>query len=380
MRTAENTMTIQLDDPDDPGTIRSREIASRYGPMLEEINRAGRFSPDYRRRLEEFFPNGIDDSVNIIAPFHIDYPTEIRFGRRIFINQGLTCVARGGIVIEDDVMIGPNVSLLTVNHDLKDHWRLYASPIVLKRNCWIGAGASIIPGVVVGENAVVAAAAVVTKDVPPDTVVAGNPAKVIKRIERGDTMSRMLVVYYSWSNGNTERIAKELAEAKGADLARIETVEPYKGSYQDVVDQGQDEVERGYEPPIKPLSKNVADYDVVAVGTPTWWYTMAPAVKTFFSTTDLKGKTVVPFMTNGGWPGHVIKDMTKAAKGANVVHPMEVQFDSNGGDHQETPQKDVDGWIASVRSCNRGGRPRREASLLLSFFIETTCLMAMTGW
>lgn len=348
MRTPENTKTIQLNDPDDPGTVRSVEIAGRYAPMLDRINRAGQFDPGFRRSLEEFFPQGFDETDRINLPMYIDYPTEMSFGRRIFINHNLTCVARGGIVIEDDVMIGPNVSILTVNHDLKDHWRLYATPVVLKRNCWIGAGASIMPGVVVGENSVVAASAVVTKDVPPNTVVGGNPARIIKEIERGESMSRMLVVYYSWSNGNTKRIAEELAKAKGADIAEIETVEPYRGSHQDVVDQGQDEVERGYEPPIKKLSKDVSDYDVIAVGTPTWWYTMAPAVKTFFSTTDLSGKTVVPFMTNGGWPGHVIKDMTKAAKGAKVVHPMQVQFDSNGGDHLETPQKDIDAWIASI--------------------------------
>ena len=96
-------------------------------------------------------------------------------------------------------------------------------------------------------------------------------------------MPKMLIVYYSWSNGNTERIAKELQSATGADIARIETVEPYTGSHQQVVDQGLRETEAGYMPPIRPLEKDPADYDVIAIGTPTWWYTMAPAVKTFLS-------------------------------------------------------------------------------------------------
>ena len=78
---------------------------------------------------------------------------------------------------------------------------------------------------------------------------------------------------------------------------------PYTGSYNDVVDQGQREVNAGFEPELKPLSVNVADYDVIAVGTPTWWYTMAPAVKAFLHGQNFAGKTVVPFMTNGGWPG-----------------------------------------------------------------------------
>lgn len=164
-------------------------------------------------------------------------------------------------------------------------------------------------------------------------------------------MSKLLVVYYSWSNGNTKKIAEELAKAKSADVAVIETVQPYTGSYNEVVDQALDETKRGFKPAIKPLAKDIAAYDTIAVGTPTWWYTMAPAVKTFLEDNDFSGKTVVPFMTNAGWPGHVIKDMTKAAQanGAKVVSPLEVKFDSNGGAKQETSQNEVDKWIQSVK-------------------------------
>ena len=122
-------------------------------------------------------------------------------------------------------------------------------------------------------------------------------------------MKKLLIVYYSWSNGNTERIAKMLQKEAGGDLLKIDTKTPYAGSYDEVVEQGQEEVKRGYEPEIKSVDKNIADYDVIAVGTPTWWYTMAPAVRTFLHEQDFSGKTVIPFMTNGGWPGHVIKDM-----------------------------------------------------------------------
>ena len=109
-------------------------------------------------------------------------------------------------------------------------------------------------------------------------------------------------------------------------------------------------MQRGYEPEIKPLDINIADYDVIAVGTPTWWYTMAPAVKTFLHQQDFTGKTVVPFMTNGGWPGHVIKDMKVACKGANVVCDMQIQFDSTGGSNLETPQEQINEWIQSVKN------------------------------
>ena len=163
-------------------------------------------------------------------------------------------------------------------------------------------------------------------------------------------MKKMLIVYYSWSNGNTERIAKQLQTATGADIMRLETVKPYKGGYDAVVRQGQDEVENGYEPPICPTPCDVQDYDVIAVGTPTWWYTMAPAVKTFLHSNSWHGKTVVPFMTNGGWPGTVLRDMHAACRGAAFVQDKEIRFDSTGGANLVTPQQEIDTWVESVRA------------------------------
>lgn len=162
-------------------------------------------------------------------------------------------------------------------------------------------------------------------------------------------MKRVLTVYYSWSNGNTERIAKMLQKEIGGDIVRIDTITPYEGSYDDVVNQGQEEVQRGYEPEIKPLGVNISDYDVIAVGTPTWWYTMAPAVLTFLHTESFADKTVIPFMTNAGWPGNVIKDMKTACKGADIKYEMEIQFDSTGGSRLETPMEDITKWIQNVK-------------------------------
>ena len=116
-----------------------------------------------------------------------------------------------------------------------------------------------------------------------------------------------------------------------------------------VVEQGQREVEAGFMPQIKPLSVSIADYDVIAIGTPTWWYTMAPAVLTFLHQRDFTGKTVIPFMTNGGWPGHVIKDMEAECKGAKFAHEMKIQFDSTGGDRLETPERVITKWVADVK-------------------------------
>ena len=162
-------------------------------------------------------------------------------------------------------------------------------------------------------------------------------------------MKKLLIAYYSWSNGNTERIAKTLQRIAGGELLKIDTAVPYSGSYNDVVEQGQREVQQGYEPELKPIDVDIASYDVIAVGTPTWWYTMAPAVKTFLHQNDLNGKIVVPFMTNGGWPGHVIKDMKNACEGATIACEMRVKFDSNGGDHLETPETKIEAWAQSVK-------------------------------
>ena len=105
---------------------------------------------------------------------------------------------------------------------------------------------------------------------------------------------------------------------------------------------------------IREIGVNISDFDLIAVGTPTWWFTMAPAVRTFLHSQDWQGKTIIPFMTNGGWPGHVIKDMEKAFAGARCILPMQVQFASTGGSRMETPQKDVDRWVDKVRKILDG--------------------------
>lgn len=160
---------------------------------------------------------------------------------------------------------------------------------------------------------------------------------------------KMLIVYYSVSNGNTKRIAERLQKAVGADIVRIETVKPYTGSYSDIVEQGQREVNNGYCPEIMPLGLNPENYDVIAVGTPTWWYTMAPAVLSFLKSCDWKGRTVIPFQTHGGWPGHVIKDIKSACNGAGFSHEMKIQFDSAGGAELVTPNEKIEAWITQIK-------------------------------
>ena len=140
---------------------------------------------DIRALFSELIGKKVDESCLLIPPFYTAGGDEIRVGRNVFINQNCTFYDLGGLDIADDVMIGPNVSIITSGHPLEPSQRrkvTIGKPIVLERNVWIATGATIIGGVTVGENSVVAAASVVTTDVPPNTLVGGNPARVIRPI------------------------------------------------------------------------------------------------------------------------------------------------------------------------------------------------------
>lgn len=164
---------------------------------------------------------------------------------------------------------------------------------------------------------------------------------------------KTLIVYFSYTAGNTKRIAEKIQKSVGGDIVRIEPVKPYSDDYQTVVSQGQKEVENGYKPELKPLGVNVKDYDRIIVGSPTWWYRMTPAVLSFLSGNDFSGKTVIPFSTHAGWPGSVIKDMTAEAEknGARVENGHEFKFSANEKhyDRMETPEAELDKWIESLR-------------------------------
>ena len=127
---------------------------------------------------------------------------------------------------------------------------------------------------------------------------------------------KALVVYFTWTNGNTERIAKALQQALQADILKITAPDDYHEDYDTVVRKSQEEIRRGYRPRVEPAKVDLSGYDTVAIGSPTWWYTIAPPMSTFLEANDFAGKTVVPFATNGGWPGRVIKDMKAACPGA----------------------------------------------------------------
>lgn len=138
---------------------------------------------EVRTRLSEIIQSDIDPSTNIFPPFYTNFGQFISIGKNVFINHACSFLDLGGITIEDHVLIGPKVNLITENHPINPSERqnLLLKPIHIKRNAWIGAGATILPGVTIGENAVVAAGAVVSKDVADNTIVGGVPAKLIKK-------------------------------------------------------------------------------------------------------------------------------------------------------------------------------------------------------
>lgn len=155
---------------------------------------------------------------------------------------------------------------------------------------------------------------------------------------------KSIVIYYSYG-GNTRGIAGKVQKALGADLAEIETVKPYTGDYNAVVDQGQREIDSGFMPEIKSLNVDLSQYDTVVLGTPVWWYTFAPAMKTFLNRADLSGKKVYPFATNGGWIGHTFKDFGKACPGASVQPGLNVRFNE---DKQLTSETDIKKWVQNI--------------------------------
>jgi acetyltransferase-like isoleucine patch superfamily enzyme len=174
----------------DGGTPESRELYGRVQRAMGLTERLNRIPYGDREAIRqawiELTGTGVDEAFDLIPPLYCDHGLNIRVGRNVFINQACMLNDIGGIEIGDDVMISPRVSLLTAGHPLEPGRRrrqIVAAPIAIERNVWLGAGATVLQGVTIGSDAVVAAGAILTRDVPPRTLVAGVPARVLREID-----------------------------------------------------------------------------------------------------------------------------------------------------------------------------------------------------
>lgn len=161
------------------------KVSQAARKITSEINIGYHTPEEIRRLMTELTGYEIDESFCMFPPFFSDFGKNIHIGKNVFINSDCKFQDQGGIFIGDGVLIGHKVVLATLNHDMSPEKRrgMYPKPIKIGRNVWIGSNSTVLPGVTVGDNAVIGAGSVVTKDIPENTVAAGNPARVIKTID-----------------------------------------------------------------------------------------------------------------------------------------------------------------------------------------------------
>jgi acetyltransferase-like isoleucine patch superfamily enzyme len=167
----------------DPEYSKIHEVVNRTMKLLIQLNNSAD-TDLIREQLSEIVGAKVDESTIVFAPFYTNFGRFITLGKNIFINHACSFLDLGGITIEDDVLIGPRVNLISESHPVNPANRktLDVKPIVVKRNVWIGANVTILPGVTIGENSVIAAGAVVIRDVPDNSIVGGIPAKLIRSV------------------------------------------------------------------------------------------------------------------------------------------------------------------------------------------------------
>jgi acetyltransferase-like isoleucine patch superfamily enzyme len=180
----ERLLNGEIIPPSDPQAYRMIEASYDTKNLLVQMNNASD-PKEIRDLLSQITGNQIDESVTVFTPLYINYGKHTKIGKNVFINFDCTFLDLGGITIEDGVLIAPKVSLLSEGHPISPNQRhsLVPKPIHIKKNVWIGANATILQGVTIGENSVVAAGSVVSNDVPDNVVVGGIPARIIKTIQ-----------------------------------------------------------------------------------------------------------------------------------------------------------------------------------------------------
>ena len=159
------------------------EEARRSADLCFRINQTNPTTPECQELIQELFNHTLSENTRISPPIFTILADKVKIGKNVVILNGFQCMSAGGLTIEDNTMISLNCTIATNNHDMYDRYVITCKPVHIKRNVWIGVNVTILPGVTIGENAVVGAGAVVTKDVPDNAVVVGNPARVIRYLD-----------------------------------------------------------------------------------------------------------------------------------------------------------------------------------------------------
>lgn len=152
-------------------------------------------------------------------------------------------------------------------------------------------------------------------------------------------MANTLIVYYSYG-GNTEVVTKRIQEETGFEILKLVPQKPYTGSYEEVVNQGHQEVNRDFRPILKTDLTKLTEFQNIILCSPIWWYTFAPVIKSFLGEIDTEDKTIMPFITNGGYGlGHSLEDLKKICPKAKILDCLEVPFEE---DKIQIPMSSID--------------------------------------
>lgn len=165
-------------------TPEQQALAVHHAELVHKFNQSLPYSDEWWNLQQEIFKGHIGEGARVMSPITVVRPNDVNIGKRVVVMNGCLMMSAGTITIDDDARIAANVQLISNNHDPYNRDIITCSPVHICKGAWIGAGSTILPGVTIGKYAIVGAASVVTKDVPDYAVVVGNPARVIKYLDK----------------------------------------------------------------------------------------------------------------------------------------------------------------------------------------------------
>lgn len=162
-------------------------------------------------------------------------------------------------------------------------------------------------------------------------------------------MNKTIIVYFSYTN-HTKEIAEKIQRTLNCDMLELHPETPYSTDYNTLVAELEKEENRVEIPKIKPINKNLEEYDTIILGTPVWWYTCAPVIRTFLTETNLANKKIIPYATNAGWLGTTLEDIKKLSKGATIEHEMNIVYTTDYAENKlVTKESEIMNWLATIQ-------------------------------